>query len=218
MAKKQLVDSTINARFLEAMQEIMIQEGIPSELRLLEIMGFQPSLLRAIKSNEKSIEPSHIVILANYGISPIWLQNGTGPFWTKDFEVFNLCAIPYTTDYTDLHRPEIIDTHIYATKDKKGYIATKHYGHAMSPFLFDGDTICMKEIPVTEWYLANSGIFGVCYASMFAIRRIKDNDLIQRSCLVLHADNEKLGGTITIPSSDISRIFHVTHVIERNVM
>ncbi|SNR52812.1 Phage repressor protein C, contains Cro/C1-type HTH and peptisase s24 domains [Hymenobacter mucosus] len=90
-------------------------------------------------------------------------------------------------------------------------------GDSMEPQLRSGMQVAAILLPLEDCKYAVSGVYAVVFGSQFAIKRIKDNDLLTKGYLVLHSDNEN-AGSLTVAGEDIRYMWRVLEIIRGKVL
>ena len=90
-------------------------------------------------------------------------------------------------------------------------------GDSMEPQLRSGMQVAGLKIPLSDCKYAVSGVYAIAFANQFAIKRIKDNDLLTKGYLVLHSDNEN-AGSLTVAGEDIQHMWRVLEIIRAKVV
>ncbi|UYZ58070.1 XRE family transcriptional regulator [Hymenobacter latericus] len=90
-------------------------------------------------------------------------------------------------------------------------------GDSMEPQLRSGMQVAAVLIPLEDCKYAVSGVYAVVFGSQFAIKRIKDNDLLTKGYLVLHSDNEN-AGSLTVAAEDIRYMWRVLEIVRGKVL
>jgi repressor LexA len=115
--------------------------------------------------------------------------------------------------FEDLERYSVLKSTI---KNIKEPVVIEIQGNSMSPQLQSGNKVLASKIAETDWPFATGGVFGVIYRDFFVIKRIKENDLLQKGSLMLYSDNLK-NGSINVPKDEIKGIWKITNIIDAGV-
>ena len=63
-------------------------------------------------------------------------------------------------------------------------------------------------VPEPEWPYLPSGLYCLAYRADFVIKRLKDNTLLEKGLLLLHAD-APLGGAYPVRSEDLRAVWQL---------
>ncbi|NID09340.1 S24 family peptidase [Fibrivirga algicola] len=88
-------------------------------------------------------------------------------------------------------------------------------GDSMEPLLHPGYEVTAYVVDPGDWPYT-TGVVAVQYRDEFVIKRIRDNRLEEDGRLTLHSDNP-LGGSITVPRSEIRQIFEIDEIVKGKV-
>jgi len=80
---------------------------------------------------------------------------------------------------------------------------------ALAPALHPGARVLALPVPSPEWPFLPPGLYCLAYRSCFAIRRLKDNTLLQQGLLLLHADQPAGGGAYPVRAEDLHAVWQV---------
>lgn len=83
---------------------------------------------------------------------------------------------------------------------------------AMSPTLRAGSHLLATPVASVEWPYMPSGVYCLVYRTTFIVRRIKDNDLVEKKRLLLYADSAA-GGMHPVRSDDLRAVWRVRWVV-----
>lgn len=101
-------------------------------------------------------------------------------------------------------------------KNKKTPVVIEIQGNSMSPLLQNGNKVIATQISYEDWSYITGGVYAIVYRDFFVVKRIKDNDILNKNQLILYSDNVK-NGNITIPVGEIKAIWKVTNIIDAQV-
>jgi repressor LexA len=104
-----------------------------------------------------------------------------------------VCNVPLTADFVDALVVEMPD-------------------EAMSPTLRAGSYLLATPVASVEWPYIPSGVYCLVYRTTFIVRRIKDNDLVDKKRLLLYADSTA-GGTHPVRSDDLRAIWRIRWIV-----
>ena len=80
---------------------------------------------------------------------------------------------------------------------------------ALAPALHPGARVLALPVPAPEWPFLPPGLYCLAYRGSFAIRRLKDNTLLQQGLLLLHADQPAGGGAYPVRAEDLRAVWQV---------
>lgn len=80
---------------------------------------------------------------------------------------------------------------------------------ALAPTLHPGARVLAQPVPAAEWPFLPPGLYCLAYRTSFAIRRLKDNTLLQQGLLLLHADQPAGGGAYPVRAEDLRAVWQV---------
>lgn len=86
-------------------------------------------------------------------------------------------------------------------------------GQSMYPKYSEGTKIRCKKINESDWEYITSGVYAFSYNESFVVKRIKNNDLLEKGYLVLHSDNPDFGST-PVPIDQIHHIWKILRIID----
>jgi len=104
---------------------------------------------------------------------------------------------------TCLALPDVPDTPEFA-----GALVVEVNDSALEPTLRASARVLATPVPPADWPYMPPGLYCLAYRTSFAIRRLKDNTLLQTDLLLLHADNPS-GGTYPVRAPDLRAVWHV---------
>ena len=87
---------------------------------------------------------------------------------------------------------------------------------SMEPIMHLGERLVADPVPECLWELLNNQPVVVGYAGQFAIRMVKENDLLERNVLMLYPARESLA-PLTVRRELITCIFKVRESFERKI-
>jgi transcriptional regulator with XRE-family HTH domain len=99
--------------------------------------------------------------------------------------------------------PDVPDTPEFA-----GALVVEVADSSMEPTLRPGARLLVTPVLAADWPFMPSGIYCLAYRTTFAIKRLKDNTLLQSNLLLLHADNPS-GGAYPVRGDDLRAVWHV---------
>jgi repressor LexA len=132
------------------------------------------------------------------------------PYLPIKFQASFIENFDVSLKYDDLGKYSILKASL---KNKKQPVVIEIQGNSMSPQLQSGNKVLASEVSQPDWAYINGGVYAIIYRDFFVIKRIKDNDILQKGYLVLHSDNIK-SGNITIPHEEIKGIWKITNIID----
>ena len=80
---------------------------------------------------------------------------------------------------------------------------------ALAPTLHPGARVLAQPVPAAEWPFLPPGLYCLAYRTSFAIRRLKDNTLLQEGLLLLHTDQPAGGGSYPVRAEDLRAVWQV---------
>lgn len=80
---------------------------------------------------------------------------------------------------------------------------------ALAPALHPGARVLAQPVPAAEWPFLPPGLYCLAYRTSFAIRRLKDNTLLQQGLLLLHTDQPAGGGAYPVRAEDLHAVWQV---------
>jgi len=80
---------------------------------------------------------------------------------------------------------------------------------ALAPLLAPRARVLATLVPAPEWPHLPPGLYCLAYRSSFAIRRLKENTLLQHGLLLLHTDGPHGGGTYPVRAEDLRAVWQV---------
>jgi len=98
------------------------------------------------------------------------------------------------------------------TTDFANSLVVEMPDEAMNPTLRAGSHLLATPVASAEWPYMPSGVYCLVYRTTFIVRRIKDNDLIDKKRLLLYADSTA-GGMHPVRSDDLRAIWRVRWVV-----
>jgi transcriptional regulator with XRE-family HTH domain len=90
-------------------------------------------------------------------------------------------------------------------------------GDSMEPQLRSGMRVVGVQVALEDIKYATSGVYVVAFANQLTIKRIKDNEILERRSLVLHADNPQ-AGSLRVAAEDIRAMWKVNRIIYGEVI
>jgi len=99
--------------------------------------------------------------------------------------------------------PDVPDTPEFA-----GALVVEVSDSALEPALRASARVLATPVPPADWPFMPPGLYCLAYRTSFAIRRLKDNTLLQSDLLLLHADNPN-AGTYPVRAADLRAVWHV---------
>lgn len=132
------------------------------------------------------------------------------PYLPIKFQASFIENFDVSLKHDDLSKYSILKASL---KNKKQPVVIEIQGNSMSPQLQSGNKVLASEVSQPDWGYINGGVYAVIYRDFFVIKRIKDNDILQKGYLILHSDNIK-SGNIAIPQEDIKGIWKITNIID----
>jgi transcriptional regulator with XRE-family HTH domain len=81
--------------------------------------------------------------------------------------------------------------------------------YALAPVLYPQARVLALPVPAAEWPFLPPGLYCLAYRTRFAIRRLKDNTLLQQGLLLLHADQPAGGGAYPVRAEDLRAVWQV---------
>lgn len=115
----------------------------------------------------------------------------------------------------DLEKVRVLSS-VLDSAQSKLVVVLEIDGNSMSPQLPDGSRVLASYVSPSDWVYASSGVFAILYRDFFVVKRIRQNDLIEKGFLNLYSDNEK-HGSMTVQRSDIRGIWKVLRIVDSRV-
>jgi transcriptional regulator with XRE-family HTH domain len=100
---------------------------------------------------------------------------------------------------------------------KPGTLGFEIDGDSMEPQLRSGMRVVGVRVGLDNVKYATSGVYVVAFSDQLTIKRIKNNDILERGMLMLHADNP-LAGSLPIAAADIRAMWRVSRIIYGDVI
>ena len=100
--------------------------------------------------------------------------------------------------------------------DYTGKLIIEIDGDSMEPTLHSGSKVLISPINQQNWHFINSGVYVVSYSNFVCVKRIIDNNLVDKGFLKLHSDN-KNGGSYIVKGEDIRAIYKVERIVDGKV-
>ncbi|TGE15998.1 XRE family transcriptional regulator [Hymenobacter elongatus] len=100
---------------------------------------------------------------------------------------------------------------------KPGTLGFEIDGDSMEPQLRSGMRVVGVRVGLDNVKYATSGVYVIAFADQLTIKRIKDNDILERGLLMLHADNP-LAGSLPVAAEDIRAMWKVSRIIYGDVI
>lgn len=138
-------------------------------------------------------------------------------------QVVNLpyAPVPVRGSFIEMSDPEAnygqFDTYparVSPGENVKGQIIFEVNGDSMEPRYPSGTKVRSKLVDPAQWPYLASGVYAFSYANTFVIKRLKDNDLLQRGYLILHSDNTDTGGITPVPVEQLRHIWKVIRIVD----
>jgi len=82
----------------------------------------------------------------------------------------------------------------------------------LEPILRPGARVLAVAVPPAEWPFMPPGIYCLAYRGGLAVRRLRDNGLLQSELLLLHTDGPS-GGSYPVRAADLCAVWHVRWAI-----
>ena len=92
--------------------------------------------------------------------------------------------------------------------DLAGTLVAEVDDYALAPVLPPRARVLATAVPAAEWPYLPPGVYCVLYRTSFAIRRLRDNTLLQQGVLLLHTDYPG-GGAYPVRAEDLHAVWHV---------
>lgn len=96
-----------------------------------------------------------------------------------------------------------------ATPDYAGALVAEVDDWALEPTLRPRARVLATPVPAPEWPFLPPGLYCLAYRTSFAIRRLRDNTLLQQGLLLLHADYPAGGGAFPVRAEDLHAVWQV---------
>jgi repressor LexA len=96
---------------------------------------------------------------------------------------------------------------------QKNAVIAEVEGNSMSPRIPHGTKILITPIAPADWEYSSSGIYAVMFKDFFVVKRIKDNELLTKSILMLHSDNTE-AGSMLIHGKDLRAMWKVVKIVD----
>ncbi len=86
----------------------------------------------------------------------------------------------------------------------------------MAPRLCKGDWLRCQYIPTAEWSFLPSGVYAICFANHFVIKRLKMNDLRSKGILTVYSEDTAVG-VLSVPQEQLQQIWHIVEIISGSI-
>lgn len=150
-------------------------------------------------------------------------QSATAAFSDEHFVEVPFVPIKFHATFTDTFtegvRLEDMDTYRVSkelVQNLKEPVIIEISGNSMSPQLLNGAKVLAVQVNPGNWIYQSGGVYAVIYRDFFVVKRIKENELMTRQYLTLHSDNP-LGGSMTVPGTEIRGIWKVASIVDAPV-
>ena len=93
--------------------------------------------------------------------------------------------------------------------DLAGALVAEVEDSALAPALHPRARVLATPVPAPEWPHLPPGLYCLAYRTSFAIRRLKENTLLQHGLLLLHTDSPHGGGAYPVLAEDLRAVWQV---------
>ena len=111
-------------------------------------------------------------------------------------------------------RFETYPAYVEEGEDVRGQVIFEVNGDSMDPRYASGTKVRSKLVDPSQWPYLKSGVYAISYAESFVIKRVKDNEIIQKGFLTLHSDNTETGGSTPVPIEQLRHIWRVIRIVD----
>lgn len=129
--------------------------------------------------------------------------------------------VPARASFVEMSDPEAnygqfetYPAYVEEGEDIRGQVIFEVNGDSMDPRYPSGTKVRSKLVDPAQWPYLKSGVYAVSYADSFVIKRIKDNDILQRGYLMLHSDNTETGGSTPVPIDQLRHIWRIIRIVD----
>lgn len=231
---------TIDARFLEAVQQLISREGFKNERQFLLAVGANHALLTKIRAGIQSAPKSLLQTLGErYYLNTHYILTGEGePFLrpagkeesnAKVVETPGFVRVPFLNiraaatfaeSFADDALAQSQETILVLGRAEdlpSGAITFEVAGDSMEEQLRHGTRVLAYPVPEADWQYMSSGVYAVIYTTHFVIKRVKNNELMDQGWLELHSDNPR-AGSVKVMRKDLRKVWKVVRIVDSLVL
>jgi repressor LexA len=155
-----------------------------------------------IQSNARKLDSDRFVYV-DHPFVPIRFYGSFIGQYTDSFQQSN---------WTDTYR-------VFYTPDEKPHrdaVIVEVEGSSMAPRIPHGTKILITPVPPSDWAYQSSGIYAIMFKDFFVVKRIKDNELLTKSMLMLYSDNPD-AGSMLIHGKDLRGMWKVVKIVDASL-
>lgn len=224
--------------------KVVRQSRSMTQQEMADLIGTsRPSIAQLEAGRHQPSNEALETIVAKLGISRNWLWFGSGPMeefsplggnvqMLGDLEEADYLDVKLVTckvrgGFMDMMDERGIESYeglsnvrIYDPTPemrKPGTLGFEIDGDSMEPQLRSGMRVVGIRVPLENVKYATSGVYVVAFADQLTIKRIKDNNILDRGILLLHADNP-LAGSLPVAAEDIRAMWKVGRIFYGEVI
>lgn len=105
--------------------------------------------------------------------------------------------------------PPLLVPDVPGLPELAGALVAEVEDSSLAPTLHPRARVLATPVPAPEWPHLPPGLYCLAYRTSFAIRRLKENTLLQHGLLLLHTDYPSGGGTYPVRAEDLRAVWHV---------
>lgn len=210
----------------EMIGELIRRKGFNQRNFALKL-GVSPQSVNAWVKGKKGIDPDNLpAVAALLGISVDTLLSGKIPDVNASVVIApSYVELPYisvaartvfinsVSSEQDYAYPSTYRIIAEADTNYEQQVIIEVDGDSMEPYYPTGTKVRCKPVIKGDWEFINSGVYAVCYARNFVIKRIKSNDF-SAGFIMLHSDNTDTGGAFSAPIAQIHHIWKVLRIVD----
>jgi len=215
-----------------------------TQQEMADLLGVSRPLITQLEGGRH--QPSNEAletIVRKLAISRNWLWFGIGPMeQNAEGDVRALALTGESGDYVDISlvtckvRGSFIDlmdevgkVGYYESLDivriydptpemlREGTLGFEIDGDSMEPQLRSGMKVVGVRVPLSDVKYATSGVYVVAFANQLTTKRVRNNEILEKGRLTLHADNP-IAGSLPVAGEDIRAMWRVVRIFYADVI